>query len=142
MKLTKIAPITQRKEVVAVPAEITLERPQSLGSRIKAVRKQKHIKQNELADRIGCTSSHLSEIEADKKQPSLDKLKLISEELDTTVDFFLLDSPHSCKAYLRDAELGSIVERCNTGTLRRIVHVAQLLLEQQQEYEKRLSQYE
>ena len=99
-------------------------------------------KQKDLAIRIGCNSSHLSDIESDKKLPSLDKLKLISEELDTTVDFFLLDSPHSCKSYLRDDELGSIVDRCNTSTLRRIVHVAQLFLEEQQEYEKRLSQYE
>ena len=139
MKLTKK---TFGEEVVAVPTELALERAQTLGSRIRAVRKHKNIKQKDLAIRIGCNSSHLSDIESDKKLPSLDKLKLISEELDTTVDFFLLDSPHSCKSYLRDDELGSIVERCNTSTLRRIVHVAQLFLEEQQEYEKRLSQYE
>jgi len=125
-----------------VPTEIALERAQTLGSRIKAVRKQKGLQQKELALRIGCNGSHLSDIEGDKKNPSLDTLKRISEELDTTVDFFLLDSPHSCKSYLRDDELGSIVERCNTSTLRRIVHVAELFLEEQQEYEKRLAQYE
>lgn len=106
------------------------------------MRKQKGLQQKELALRIGCNGSHLSDIEGDKKNPSLDTLKRISEELDTTVDFFLLDSPHSCKSYLRDDELGSIVERCNTSTLRRIVHVAELYLEEQQEYEKRLAQYE
>ncbi|MBR3244656.1 MAG: helix-turn-helix transcriptional regulator [Parasporobacterium sp.] len=125
-----------------MPTEIALERAQTLGSRIKAVRKQKGLQQKELALRIGCNGSHLSDIEGDKKNPSLDTLKRISEELDTTVDFFLLDSPHSCKSYLRDDELGSIVERCNTSTLRRIVHVAELFLEEQQEYEKRLAQYE
>lgn len=125
-----------------MPTEIALERAQTLGSRIKAVRKQKGLQQKELALRIGCNGSHLSDIEGDKKNPSLDTLKRISEELDTTVDLFLLDSPHSCKSYLRDDELGSIVERCNTSTLRRIVHVAELFLEEQQEYEKRLAQYE
>ncbi len=125
-----------------MPTEIALERAQTLGSRIKAVRKQKGLQQKELALRIGCNGSHLSDIEGAKKNPSLNTLKRISEELDTTVDFFLLDSPHSCKSYLRDDELGSIVERCNTSTLRRIVHVAELFLEEQQEYEKRLAQYE
>ena len=125
-----------------MPTEIMLERNQTLGSRVKAVRKQKGLKQKDLALRIGCNSSHLSDIESDKKSPSLDMLKRISEELDTTVDFFLLDSPHSCKTYLRDDELGSIVEKCTTNTLRRIIHAAELFLEEQQEYENIIAQYE
>ena len=125
-----------------MPTEILLERNQTLGSRVRAVRKQKGLKQKELALRIGCKGSHLSDIEADKKTPSLVMLKRISEELDTTVDFFLLDSPHSCKTYLRDDELGSIVEKCTTNTLRRIIHVAELFLEEQQEYEDLIEQYQ
>ena len=125
-----------------MPTEILLERNQTLGSRVRAVRKQKGLKQKELALRIGCKGSHLSDIEADKKTPSLVMLKRISEELDTTVDFFLLDSPHSCKTYLRDDELGSIMEKCTTNTLRRIIHVAELFLEEQQEYEDLIEQYQ
>ena len=125
-----------------MPTEILLERNQTLGSRVRAVRKQKGLKQKELALRIGCKGSHLSDIEADKKTPSLVMLKRISEELDTTVDFFLLDSPHSCKTYLRDDELGSIVEKCNTNTLRRIILTAELFLEEQQEYEDLIEQYQ
>ena len=125
-----------------MPTELKLERQTTLGSRIKAARKHREIQQNDLANRNGCTSGHLSEIESDKKLPSLEKLKLISEELDITVDYFLLDTPHSCKTYLRDEQLALIVERCNTSTLRRIVHVAEMFLEEQQEYEKLLAQYE
>ena len=125
-----------------MPTELSLERQSTLGSRVKAARKHRDIQQNDLATRIGCSSSHLSEIESDKKLPSLERLKLISEELDITVDYFLLDTPHSCKTYLRDDQLASIVERCNTSTLRRIIHVAELFLEEQQEYERRLAQDE
>ena len=99
-----------------MPTELSLERQSTLGSRVKAARKHRDIHQNDLAARIGCSSSHLSEIESDKKLPSLERLKLISEELDITVDYFLLDTPHSCKTYLRDDQLASIVERCNTST--------------------------
>ncbi len=57
--------------------EIMLERIQTLGSRVRAVRKQKGLKQKDLALRIGCQGSHLSDIESDRKKPSIDTLKRI-----------------------------------------------------------------
>ena len=50
MKLTKK---TFGEEVVAVPTEVALERAQTLGSRIRAVRKHKNIKQKDAFHVLG-----------------------------------------------------------------------------------------
>jgi XRE family transcriptional regulator, regulator of sulfur utilization len=62
-----------------------------LGSTIKALRKQKHIPQEVLAEKCGITQAYLSLIENDKKEPNLATLKDISKGLETPLPliFFL-----------------------------------------------------
>jgi transcriptional regulator with XRE-family HTH domain len=56
-----------------------------IGERIKIRREQLNLQLNELAEKIGITSSALSQIEKAKSFPSLLTLKSIAEKLHTTV---------------------------------------------------------
>lgn len=52
-----------------------------LGNTINSIRKQKGIRQGELADRIGLTQTYLSQIENNKRDPNLATLKKIGDAL-------------------------------------------------------------
>ncbi len=56
-----------------------------LGVRIKRKREELHLQLNELAKKVGISSSALSQIEKAKALPSITNLKLIANHLHTTV---------------------------------------------------------
>jgi XRE family transcriptional regulator, regulator of sulfur utilization len=56
-----------------------------LGERIRRKREQFHLQLNDLAKKVGITSSALSQIENAKASPSLSTIKTIAECLNTTV---------------------------------------------------------
>ena len=56
-----------------------------LGERIKRKREDLHLQLNELAKKVGISSSALSQIEKAKALPSITNLKLIADHLHTTV---------------------------------------------------------
>ena len=116
----------------------TAERVSQMGSRIRQMRLQRDLKQKELAQRIGIKSSHLSDIERGKKNPSDVTLGKISEELDASLDYLLLDSVAGSKSYLRDEQLANIIEQYDARSMQRLVQYAQMLLEDQQEHEKEI----
>lgn len=53
-----------------------------LSEALRLIRVFHDMKQNELAERLGVSNSHLSEIEAGKKQPTLDLINRYSVEFD------------------------------------------------------------
>ena len=59
------------------------------GSIIKEVRKKKNISQGELANKLNISQTYLSQIESDKKIPSMDLLQNLSIKLDIPVFYFL-----------------------------------------------------
>lgn len=69
-----------------------------LGKALKLIRSYYDLSQTELSSQLGLSSSHLSEIESGKKQPSIDLLKKYSEYFDVPLSSILffsenLDSP-------------------------------------------------
>ena len=54
-----------------------------IGKAIKQIRTLKGLRQKELADRIGTTQGHLSQVEKNKTKPSLDMLENIAKQLNT-----------------------------------------------------------
>ena len=74
-----------------------------IGKRIQSARKDAHMTQDDLADKCGCTSKYVSNIETGKKTPSLDLLTNISSALEVTVDSLLIDSPLAFSKYYVDA---------------------------------------
>jgi len=61
-----------------------------IGQRIQKRRKSCGLKQNELAEEIGISATHMSSIENGRQHPSVYVLLRISEYLNTTPDYFLL----------------------------------------------------
>ena len=66
-----------------------------MGNRIKLRRKELHIKQSELAERLDISNNHISSIENGREKPSLDMFLKICEELKVTPDYLLLGNVHA-----------------------------------------------
>ena len=62
---------------------------QLLGARIQEIRKQKGIKQAELAELIDIDSKHMSKIECGRCYPSFEVLDKLSDKLNVPVSYFL-----------------------------------------------------
>lgn len=62
----------------------------------------------------------------------------ISEELDASLDYLLLDSVAGSKSHLRDEQLANIIEQYDARSMQRLVQYAQMLLEDQQEHEREI----
>jgi len=56
---------------------------------IRAWREHKHIKMNELAKQVGISAAYLSQIENNKRNPTIDTLKNIAHELDIDVEMLI-----------------------------------------------------
>ena len=88
-----------------------------IGERIKKKREQFNLQLNELADKIGITSSALSQIEKAKSFPSIFTLKTIADKLHTTVGELigenesLVNNPVVYKSEIR------FIEQNKSGTL-------------------------
>lgn len=87
-----------------------------LGERIKKKREQFHLQLNDLAKKVGITSSALSQIENAKSFPSLITIKTIAECLYTTVGELIGEHevlsrnpfiPYSEKKFVRENESGA-----------------------------------
>jgi transcriptional regulator with XRE-family HTH domain len=59
----------------------------SIGDRVRKRRKHLKVTQQELARALGVTPQHISAIEQDKREPSLDSLAKLAEELGVTLDY-------------------------------------------------------
>lgn len=53
----------------------------SLGSTVRRLRNQAELTQQQLADRVGISASYLSHIEADRKEPRIEILRKLAQEL-------------------------------------------------------------
>jgi len=61
----------------------------ALGQRIKQLRKQKGWTQKELANRIEASHAQLNKYESGQNTPPIDRLILLAEVLDTSVDYLV-----------------------------------------------------
>lgn len=61
----------------------------TFGSRLAKIRKERDIKQNELADLLGITPSRLNFWEKDKREPDIGMIKKISQVLNVNADFLI-----------------------------------------------------
>lgn len=61
----------------------------SIGAKVKALRIQNDITQEELAKKIGVTSGTIGMIETDNRKPSLDVLKKIATVFNVSTDYLL-----------------------------------------------------
>lgn len=65
-----------------------------IGKTLQAIRKKAHMKQGELAEKIGISEKHLSKIETGKNLPSLDNFLKMAEVLQFNLDDFGIKIEH------------------------------------------------
>lgn len=75
---------------------------EAVGQRIKELRSQKNLTLEELAERSGCTSGFLSQVERNKAVPSIATLSAIAEALDTRVSDFFPETINTAKIVRHD----------------------------------------
>ena len=88
-----------------------------VGQRIRSVRKECFLTQDELASKCGCTRNHLSSIENGDCKPSLDLIVRIASILNSSVDFFIMDSPHVNTRYIINQQIAPKLEACTSREL-------------------------
>lgn len=70
----------------------------TIGERVKAVRKSKHMTQKELGDILGISSVNISQIENNVREPKIETLARIASALDVAIDAFLEVKPLPSKS--------------------------------------------
>ena len=61
-----------------------------IGTILKNIRRSKRIKQKDLAAKLGISNAYLSSIENNKREPSMDLAKMLSNELGIPLGYFLI----------------------------------------------------
>ncbi len=83
----------------------------SIGNRIRDARKSLHLRQSDLAEKVGIAGSHLSDIERGALIPTIPTLKKIGEALNRPLEYFFSDNGESPRA------LGTVIFRVSIGDL-------------------------
>ena len=87
------------------------EKMKDVGSRIREARKAKRLSQNELAEMINISPSHMSDIENGKKIIKLDIFMRLTEALQVSADWLLrTDIPQVASIHAQ--ELSSLLADC------------------------------
>lgn len=94
-----------------------------LGQRIRELRTQRHMSQEELSFKAGISPAHLGQIERALKNPTIDTIAKISVALDIPIaDLFTMDAvattPHNATLGKIDAQLLSMSEEEQMDILR------------------------
>jgi predicted transcriptional regulator len=78
----------QEGKEITIPGDITFAILEGT-SPIRAWREYKNIKMNELSKKAGISPAYLSQIENNKRNPTIDTLKAIARELDIDIDMLI-----------------------------------------------------
>ena len=88
------------------------ENIKDVGARIREARKSKRLSQNELAEMINISPSHMSDIENGKKTIKLDILMRLTEALQVSADWLLrTDIPSVTSIHAQ--ELAALLSDCS-----------------------------
>ncbi|MBQ9967818.1 MAG: helix-turn-helix transcriptional regulator [Oscillospiraceae bacterium] len=88
-----------------------------IGQRIRKIRKARGISQEELAEKIGISTTHMSHIETGNTKLSLPVFVAISEALEVRTDDLLHDSVNADRSRSVDAIL-DLLENCSTQQIK------------------------
>lgn len=98
-----------------------------IGHRIRDKRKIKNFTQTELANKIGVSNPHISNIERGKTKMSLQTLVDIANALDTTLDEIMCDNVTVAKGvYIKD--IADEINDCDSEDLKVILDVVKTLV--------------
>ena len=98
----------------------------ALGQRIKAVRVDRGMTQEALAETINCHTSHISNIENGYTKGSLNALLAIANALDTSVDS-LLNDQYARETSAIDSEIIRALQTCSEEKKGKILKIIRIL---------------
>lgn len=88
-----------------------------IGQRIRRIRKAHKLSQEELAEKVGISTTHMSHIETGNTKLSLSVFVDIAESLDVQTDSLLYDAPRdSVNTAMND--IAAIMEECDAKQAR------------------------
>jgi transcriptional regulator with XRE-family HTH domain len=102
----------------------------NIGSRIRQLRKQRKLTQEELGEQTGVNYSYIGQIERGDKTPSLKTLIKIAEGLDVTLGYLIQETPptyHDKHDNALHNELLRLVHDCTPKELALIVDVVRAI---------------
>lgn len=111
-----------------MPKEVDYEK---VGKRIRDLRISKGMTQAELSAVVECSNNHLSHIETAQCKVSLNMLLKLAYALDTSLDYFLLDTPFARPESIINIEISSKLSKCSSATLVAVNRSIDVLLELQ-----------
>lgn len=97
----------------------------AMGNRIRLARKSKKISQEQLAEICSLSAAHIGHIERGTRIPSLDTLFKISQSLDISLDYLMLDSLENSSIALTNLE--SIIQKMPLQKQAHIISVIKAL---------------
>jgi len=93
-----------------------------IGQRIRKIRKAHKLSQDELASKVGISTTHMSHIETGNTKLSLPVLVDLADALEVRVDDLLFDSPRDSVSSTGD-EL-QLLDGCNAQQAKAILDIA------------------
>ena len=94
-----------------------------IGQRIRKIRKAHKLSQDELASKVGISTTHMSQIETGNTKLSLPVLVDLADALQVRVDDLLFDSPRDSVSSTGD-ELQQLLDGCNSQQAKAILDIA------------------
>lgn len=99
---------------------------EKLGIRIKEVRLKRGLTQDNLAEMVGCNTSHISNIENNYTKLSLNVLLAIANSLDVSIDY-LLSNQYKDTASALDNEILRVLQGCDDNKKEKILKMIELM---------------
>lgn len=97
-----------------------------IGKRIKNVRLEKNLKQEELADKLNVSVAFMSRVERGTSKINLNRLTQIAEILNVSPGYILTGSNIESKEYLKE-EFRILLEKCTPEQQRLIYQISELV---------------
>lgn len=88
-----------------------------IGTRIRMLRREHNMTQEELAHRCDYSASQISAVENGDRAPSFDLMLLIADTFHVTLDFFISDTPYVNTQYFINSRLAPKLASCSTQEL-------------------------
>lgn len=102
-----------------------------VGARIRRLRTEKGLTQATLSEMAGCSNNYLSHVETAQSKVSLSVLLRIATALDTSLDYFFLDTGFARPDTIIETEISKKLRRCQPATLVAINHIIDAIMEQE-----------
>ena len=99
----------------------------ALGERIRKARKEKHLTQEQLAEACDLSTAHIGHIERGTRALSIESLIIISDVLNVSTDYLLLDVSSSANKKLSD--ILNAIDNVSNDKYNRLYSVIKILAE-------------